>query len=116
MNNNTDTLAFILSFIASGYATYYAATALAERGVFDVFARLRLPIFVKYQQALDIESHGRVKHWLWELVTCPRCLSIYVATLPTYIYLTPTFHLDTIQSILTLFAVAGLSRWLYAHE
>lgn len=121
MINSFDLPSFAVSFILSGFATYYVATMVAEgKGILNIFGYWRAFVYNKVQipflnSLSESEKRYDPKHWLWDGVTCPRCMSWVIAILPT-IPLAIYFWLDLYQMILVLLALAGLSRWLYSFE
>lgn len=114
-------VSFALVFAISGFAIYYVATMLAEgRGPFNIFGRWRVLVLkyvqVPYLNTLpEAERRYEPKHWLWEGVTCPKCLSIYLAA-PIAWVLTQWFLLGWIELALVWFGLAGLARWFYSFE
>lgn len=119
MAANNNLFQFAVVFLLCGLATYYAATAMVDSGAFNIFDRMRLPIAKHFQIPYEAKygnARNQPIHWLWKLFTCPKCLSIYIAIVPTAIFLTPVFNLDLFQSGLVIFALAGMSRLLYSFE
>lgn len=92
-------------YLLAALAVYRLSRMIAdEYGPFNVFLKLRT--------AAKHYARGRADNWLWKGVTCPLCLSFWLAwpvaaLLPSADW--PTY-------IVTALALSGAATWLYKQE
>ena len=129
-------LAIVVWFVMSAFATYAVSAAITQGDFwFFAFSRFRTWVWKKVgvpyvetmagkadaQQLqtlvlLPENQRGNYPvHWLYKVVSCPKCASLYIAIIPTA-FMAYLFGLAWYETGLILFALAGASRWLYTFE
>ena len=110
-----NSLSFVLEFILSALAVYYAAWMLAEgRGFFDIFTRWRLWLYNRVQ--LPYQNKGnKGLHWFYDGAICRHCLPFWLSIVPS-IYLGFVYQLNLVDLLAVWFALGGTAVVLVMQE